>query len=115
MSSLSQVVKEVSDSDWNSEVLESERPVIVDLWAPWCGPCRVIAPELQILANERPDLKIVKLNIDESPSIAEKYGVMSIPTIILFKDGQEAGRVVGAMRKDRIISSFGLEQVKNDH
>lgn len=95
-------VTEVSDATFQAEVLESEKPVLVDFWAPWCGPCRMVAPVLEELAGERDDLKIVKLNVDDNPQTAASYQVMSIPTMILFKDGQAAKELVGAQPKKRI-------------
>ena len=92
----------VTDNNFQAEVIEADKPVLVDFWAPWCGPCRVVAPHLEELAGEREDLKIVKLNVDENPQTAAKYEVLSIPTMILFRDGKDAKRVVGAMPKARL-------------
>ena len=83
-------------------VLESEKPVLVDFWAPWCGPCRVVAPVLEEIASERDDLQIVKLNIDENQQTAAQYEVLSIPTLLLFKDGAIVKKIVGAMPKRRL-------------
>ena len=93
---------EVTDNNFAAEVLESGQPVLVDFWAPWCGPCRIIAPHLEELDNERDDLTVVKMNVDENPETAAKYGIMSIPTLILFKNGQVAKQVVGALPKSRL-------------
>jgi thioredoxin 1 len=93
---------EVTDNNFAAEVLESPQPVLVDFWAPWCGPCRIIAPHLEELDNERDDLTVVKMNVDENPQTAAKYGIMSIPTLILFKNGQVAKQVVGALPKARL-------------
>ena len=79
---------EVTDNNFQAEVLEADKPVLVDFWAPWCGPCRIIAPHLEELAGERDDLRVVKLNVDDNPQTAAQYNVMSIPTLLLFKDGQ---------------------------
>ena len=95
-------LKEVTDNNFAAEVLESPQPVLVDFWAPWCGPCRIIAPHLEELDNEREDLTVVKLNVDENPQVAAKYGIMSIPTLILFKNGEVAKQVVGALPKSRL-------------
>ena len=95
-------LQQVSDSTFTAEVLESEQPVLVDFWAPWCGPCRVVAPVLEEIAGERQDLRIVKLNVDENQQTAAKYGVMSIPTMILFKHGQPAKTIVGAYPKRKL-------------
>jgi thioredoxin 1 len=93
---------EVTDNNFAAEVLEAGQPVLVDFWAPWCGPCRIIAPHLEELDNERDDLTVVKINVDENPETAAKYGIMSIPTLILFKNGQVAKQVVGALPKARL-------------
>jgi thioredoxin len=93
---------EVTDSNFQAEVIESEKPVLVDFWAPWCGPCRVVAPVLKEIASERPDLRIVKLNVDENQQTAASFGVLSIPTLILFKNGQAAKTVVGAYPKKKL-------------
>jgi thioredoxin 1 len=93
---------EVTDNNFAAEVLEAGQPVLVDFWAPWCGPCRIIAPHLEELDSERDDLTVVKLNVDENPQTAAKYGIMSIPTLILFTNGQVAKQVVGALPKTRL-------------
>ncbi|MEJ7891991.1 MAG: thioredoxin [Solirubrobacteraceae bacterium] len=93
---------EVTDSNFQAEVLESDKPTLVDFWAPWCGPCRMVAPVLEEIAGERDDLKIVKLNTDENQQTAAQFEVLSIPTMILFKHGAPAARVVGALPKKRL-------------
>ena len=99
-------IKDVTDATFQVDVLEASKPVLVDFWAPWCGPCRMIAPHLEELANERDDIEIVKLNVDENPQTAARYGVMSIPTLILFKAGQPVHQIVGAMPKQRIAQEL---------
>ena len=94
---------EVTDNNFAAEVLEASQPVLVDFWAPWCGPCRVIAPSLEEIADEQSDqLRIVKLNVDENQQTAARYGVMSIPTLIVFKNGEAAKTIVGALPKKRL-------------
>jgi thioredoxin 1 len=93
---------EVTDANFQAEVIESEKPVLVDFWAPWCGPCRVVAPVLQEIASERDDLRIVKLNTDDNPQTAASYGILAIPTMLLFRNGAEAARIQGAMPKKRL-------------
>ena len=96
-------IKHVTDADFQAEVLESEQPVLVDFWAPWCGPCRVVAPVLEEIAEERPEnLRIVKLNIDENQQTAMNFQILAIPTMVLFRNGQEAKRIQGAMPKKRL-------------
>ena len=96
-------VSKVSDSDFDAEVLKSAQPVVVDFWAEWCGPCKMIAPALEELAGSmNGKVKIVKLNVDENPQTAQKYNIMSIPTLMLFKQGQLASSQVGAAPKAKL-------------
>jgi thioredoxin 1 len=93
---------DVTDANFQAEVLESESPVLVDFWAPWCGPCRVVHPILEEMAAEREELTVVSLNVDDNQQTAARYEVLSIPTLILFRDGAEAKRIVGALPKRRL-------------
>jgi thioredoxin 1 len=97
-------VQQVSDAGFEGDVLKSDTPVLVDFWAPWCGPCRSIAPIVDDLANQyQGKLKVAKINVDESSQVAMKYQVTSIPTFILFKNGQVADRVLGALPRSEFV------------
>ncbi|WP_405490936.1 thioredoxin [Streptomyces sp. NBC_00096] len=97
-------LKNVTDADFDTEVLSSDKPVLVDFWAAWCGPCRQIAPSLEAIAAEYGDeIEIVKLNIDENPGTAAKYGVMSIPTLNVYQGGEVVKTIVGAKPKAAIL------------
>ena len=100
---MSEFVREVSDSSFEKDVLGSAKPVLVDFWAEWCAPCRMLAPTVAAVAEHYGDAaSVVKLNVDDNPSTAQRYGIKGIPTLILFKGGTEAERVVGATSKDNI-------------
>jgi thioredoxin 1 len=97
-------VAKVSDTSFEADVLKSSEPVLVDFWAEWCGPCRMVAPVLEEVAGElEGKLKIVKLNVDENPQTASKYGIMSIPTLMIFKNGELASRQIGAAPKGKLV------------
>jgi thioredoxin len=101
----------VTESSFEQEVIQSDKPVIVDFWAEWCGPCHAVAPVLDKIVEERgSDLRLVKVNIDEEPSLAQKYGIVSIPTIMLFRDGEPAAAAIGAQPKGAIEKSLGLAE-----
>ncbi|EMI45312.1 MULTISPECIES: thioredoxin [Pirellulaceae] len=95
----SEAVKEFTDANFDSEVLSSDSAVLVDFWAPWCGPCRQIAPMIDELADENPGVSIGKVNIDENPGVAQKFGINSIPTLLLFKNGEVSESFVGIRPK----------------
>ncbi len=99
----------VTEQTFEQEVLQSDKPVIVDFWAEWCGPCHAVAPVLDKIVAERGDeLKLVKVNIDEEQGLAQRYGIASIPTMVLFKDGQPTAAAIGAQPKGAIEKSLGL-------
>ncbi len=106
---MSLLTVDVTEATFDEEVLKSDKPVIVDFWAEWCGPCHAVAPVLEKIVEERKDeVKLVKVNIDEEQGLSVKYGVMSIPTMILFKDGEPAAAAIGAQPKSALERALGL-------
>src|SRR6185503_20430334 len=106
---------DVTDATFENEVLQSGEPVLVDFWAEWCGPCHAVAPILEKIAEERAgELRLVKVNIDEEPEIAERYGIASIPTMVLFKDGEPAAAAIGAQPKGALEAQLGLSPAETN-
>ena len=94
----------ITKDNFQTEVLESDKPVLVDFWASWCGPCRMVGPVIDEIAEERSDIKVGKINVDEQPELAAQFRVMSIPTMIVFKKGEAVNRTMGAQPKEQILS-----------
>lgn len=94
----------VNKNNFNQEVLNSDKPVLMDFWAPWCGPCRMVAPLVDEIAKERSDIKVVKINVDEEQELAMQFGVMSIPTLVVMKNGKIVNQVTGARPKAQILA-----------
>ena len=97
------MITNITKNNFEEEVLKSEKPVLVDFWATWCGPCKMIAPEVEQVAMERDDIKVCKVNVDEEGELSIRYGVMSIPTLLIFKDGQLENTAIGYRKKDEIL------------
>ena len=93
----------VNKNNFNQEVLNSDKPVLMDFWAPWCGPCRMVVPLVEEIAKERSDIKVVKINVDEEPKLAMQFGVVSIPTLVVMKNGKIVNQVTGARPKAQIL------------
>ena len=94
----------VNKNNFNQEVLNSDKPVLIDFWAPWCGPCRKVVPLVEEIAKERSDIKVVKINVDEEQELAMQFGVMSIPTLVVMKNGKIVNQVTGARPKAQILA-----------
>lgn len=99
-------VLHVNQGNYAQEVLNSDKPVLLDFWAPWCGPCRMVAPVLEEIAAERPDIKVCKINVDEEMDLASSFRVVSIPTLVVMQNGMEADRMVGFRPKESILDMF---------
>ena len=97
----------ITKENFQEEVVESEKPVLLDFWASWCGPCRMVSPIVDEIAGERADIRVGKINVDEQPELASGFGVMSIPTLIVMKDGKAVNQAVGARPKEDILSLLG--------
>ncbi len=98
----------INNNNFNSEVIRSEKPVLLDFWAAWCGPCRMVGPVVDEIAAERDDIKVGKVNVDEEQELAAQFGVMSIPTLVLVKDGKVVSQIVGARPKAQLLAGLGL-------
>jgi len=103
---MSEILKHVTDASFEADVIQSDKPVVVDFWAPWCGPCRMMEPVLEEVAGENATITVAKLNVDENPATATSYDVLSIPTLLVFVGGSVVKKLVGAMPKKRLIDEL---------
>ena len=94
----------INKNNFQNEIMDSEKTVLLDFWAPWCAPCRMVVPIIEEIAGERPDIKVGKINVDEQPELAQQFRIISIPTLVVMKDGQIANKAVGAMPKEEILA-----------
>lgn len=94
----------INTNNFQDEVINSDKPVLLDFWAAWCGPCRMVGPVLEEVAEERPDIKVGKINVDEQPELARQFRIMSIPTLVVFKDGKKVNQSTGAKPKSEILA-----------
>ena len=94
----------INSNNFHSEVMNSEKKVLLDFWAPWCGPCRMVAPVVEEIAKERPDIKVGKINVDENPELAARFRIMSIPTLVVMKDGKILNQAIGARPRNAILA-----------
>lgn len=111
---MSEYIKEVNDDNFEQAILQSNTPVLVDFWAPWCGPCRMLAPTVEAIAEQYAgDARVAKLNVDDNPSVVQRYRIQGIPTLILFQGGEEKERIIGASSKETI--SRMIDKALSDH